>query len=96
MSSPLGPLVFEHHRPDLLDPFVLGEAPDADMAAAQIAVPVPVHAARGAVVIDLSAVGENAKRGSDSAGAGNRDGARRAADRAQLVANRGAVRKRSG
>ena len=55
-------LVLERHRPDLFDPFVRGEAPDADMAAAQIAVRVPVDAARGALVVDLPAVRENAKR----------------------------------
>ena len=77
-SKPFRPpatLLFECHRPDLLDPFVLGEAPDADMAAAEVAVPIRVDAARRSFVVDLPAVGENAKRFGDAAGASSHYGA---------------------
>ena len=69
----------ERHHPDLLDPFALGEAPDADIAAEQIAVRVPVHAARGASAIDLPAIGGNAECFGDAARAGVHVGARRTA-----------------
>ena len=38
-------LSLEGHRADLFDPFVFGEAPDADVTAPQVAVLVPVQAA---------------------------------------------------
>ena len=52
----------ERNRVDLLDSFVLGRAPDPELATAQIPVPVPLHTAGGAFVIDRFAPGEDAER----------------------------------
>ncbi len=49
------------------------------------------HGARGTFIVDLPAVGENAKRIGDAAGAGVHHGAQRTAHRAQPVADCGAV-----
>ena len=96
MTPKRATLIPERHRPDLLDPFVLGEAPDAYLATTQVAVSVPVHAARGAFAIDLPTLGENAERIGDSAGAGINDGARRTADCAQPIADCSAVQPSRG
>ena len=89
-------LVIERHPPDFLDLFVLSEAADADMAAAQIVVPVPVHAAQGTFVVDLPAVSENGKRIGNARRAGVHDGARRTANRALPVADFGTVQPTCG
>ena len=68
----------------------------ADVAAPQIAVPVPVHAARGAFVVDLPTPGENAQRVGDAPRAGGHLRTRPAADRPQPVADGRAVQPAGG
>ena len=61
MDLTAAPSSRERNRSYFFNPFVLGETPDADVTTEQIAVLVPVDAAGSALIIDLSALGENAE-----------------------------------
>ena len=74
---------------DGFDPFVVGEAPDADVAAGQVAVAVPVQGHGRALVIDSTGGGEDTQRGGDPLRPGVDDRARPTAHGTELVANCG-------
>ena len=84
-------LILERDRLEVFDLLIFGETPDADMAAAQVAVLIPVQRDGGALVVDLPALREDAKSGGDAFRTSDHDLARLAADGAQPVADGGPV-----
>ena len=89
-------LTYERHRADDFDPFVLGETPAADVAAAKIAVLAGCAqdnrwAGGGALSVDLSVLDENMPPVGQVLRASDHHRSRTACARAQPVTDRGSL-----